>query len=681
MKLQDEIDFKEVFKGVPGLYLLLSPQLIIQAVSDAYLKATFLTQELLVGNYFFDVFPKNSEKGDRQSSCLSFDSLQYVLQYKTMHIVPIYRYDSRKKSDLNVEKYWRITNQPVLSFDNEIRYIIHSVEDITSFVKQKNTPLLENIDSSLLSEELLFSEKELLQDSKKLERKNERFGIDSEDLSKDIVDYKFALDAADIVAITDHKGIIQYANDNFCKISKYSKEELIGQNHRILNSGYHSITFFKSLWQTIGKGIIWKGEIKNKAKDGTVYWVDTTIVPFLNSKGKPYKYLAIRSDITEKKKNLEELKRSEERYRDIFTNSLVAIFSTDVSINKITDVNDRAVSLFGYVSKEDFLTNFTFQFHYVDSKEQEKKWVVLVENGEVSHIQQFKKKDGTVFWVSLFTKLNQNNGLAHTIMMDVTEQIAFQDELENKVAERTTELTESLSREKELNEMKSNFLSIASHEFRTPLGTILSSACLIKKYTSSSEQVNRVKHVERITGSVNHLTAILNDFLTLEKLRKGFVEFDVDEFILPEFIKEIISEVETIAKNNNQKIRYVHSGELFVKQSSKILKNILLNLLSNAFKYSEKGKEITIESFVDDFSFTLLIQDHGIGIPLNDQGKIFSEFYRAKNVKNIQGTGLGLSIVKNYVALLEGSIDFKSELNKGTLFTLTFPRNLEDTSW
>ncbi|MES1216547.1 MAG: PAS domain S-box protein [Bacteroidota bacterium] len=164
---------------------------------------------------------------------------------------------------------------------------------------------------------------------------------------KEITDYRYALDQSAIVAITDQQGIIIYANENFCKISKYSVEELIGQDHRIINSGYHDPSFIRYLWVTIANGKIWRGEFRNKAKDGSFYWVDTTIIPFLNEEKKPYQYLSIRIDITEKKKAEENIQKSEEQYRDLVENITDLICTHDLD-GKILSVNRAAEELIGH---------------------------------------------------------------------------------------------------------------------------------------------------------------------------------------------------------------------------------------------------------------------------------------------------------------------------------------------
>lgn len=379
----------------------------------------------------------------------------------------------------------------------------------------------------------------------------------------EISDYKHALDESAIVAITDQKGIIKHVNNNFCKISKYSREELLGQDHRIINSGYHSKEFIRNLWVTIANGKIWRGELRNKAKDGTYYWVDTTIVPFLNEQGKPYQYLAIRSDITQRK-----------------------------------------------LAEEQLL------------------------------------------------KINED--------------------LENKVKERTLELTHALEKEKELNEMKSRFVSIASHEFRTPLSAILSSTSLVEHYTTAEQEEKRKKHVDRIKSSVRNLTSILDDFLSLEKLEQGKVEAHSSEFNLKEFVADAIDEMDGMVKRKHQKVNFNYTGDEEVYQDKKILRNVLLNLLSNAVKYSPEGKEIHVTTEVKNGKAILAVRDEGIGIPDEAQKNLFDKFFRAKNATNIQGTGLGLNIVQRYVELLDGLIGFVSKENIGTTFTVEFPKTKKD---
>ena len=246
-------------------------------------------------------------------------------------------------------------------------------------------------------------------------------------------------------------------------------------------------------------------------------------------------------------------------------------------------------------------------------------------------------------------------------------------ELEAKVDERTKELITSLEREKELNELKSRFVSMASHEFRTPLSAILSSISLVESYQKEEHLEKRKKHTDRIKSSVRNLVDILNDFLSLDKLEQGKVEVHKEKFELSEFADDLIEEVNGLLKQGQQ-INVSHSGDKEIVQDKKILKNILLNLLSNAIKYSAQDKEIYFLLEAHNNNVSIRVKDEGIGIPEEEQENLFGKFYRAKNVTNIQGTGLGLNIVKKYVELLDGNISFTSAPNKGTTFTVELPQ-------
>ena len=732
LREEKEIDFKALFESAPGLYLVLSPDLIILAISDAYANATMTKREEIIDKHLFEVFPDNPNNRTADGVYNLRASLNSVLKNKIAHTMAVQKYDIRRLDGTFEKRYWSPRNKPVLNSKNEVIYIIHRVEDVTDFIllkneqsgKDKTTSNLETR-SLEMAEELIIANKELafqneekgkheielivankelaFQNQEKGKRADELLvayeellksegiiiklneGLEQkitdrtaqlEDIYRDISDYRFALDESSIVAVTSHKGIILHVNDNFCKISKYTKKELIGQDHRIINSGYHSKEFIRELWETIANGKIWKGEMKNKAKDGTIYWVDTTIVPFLNEHGKPYKYLAIRSDITQRKNSLEELEASEDQYRDLFENSLVAMYITDPKTRKTIYTNEMGVAFFGYKSKEDFIENYNSSAHFVDSSDIEKMRQDIVEKGEANHNQvKMKKLDGTYIWVKLFSKKNAKKNSVQTVLLDITERIHFQEELEKKVNERTLELTNSLEREKEMNEMKSRFVSMASHEFRTPLSTILSSASLIEQYKESEQQDKRLKHINRINSSVRDLTEILNDFLSLGQLEKGIIVAENNLFNLPEFIKELAEEMNGDIRKKNLRINFYHDGEAIIEQSKKILKNVLANLLSNAIKYSPKEKEINLISSVINNKVSVTVKDYGIGIPEEEQKHLFTEFYRARNVENIQGTGLGLIIAKKYVELLGGNISFISKPNEGTMFTIQFPQN------
>ena len=279
--------------------------------------------------------------------------------------------------------------------------------------------------------------------------------------------------------------------------------------------------------------------------------------------------------------------------------------------------------------------------------------------------------------------------------------IKLTEELESNVRERTKELSDALlelshtneglkqemeqrrkveaqirtmlEKEKDLNELKSRFVSMASHEFRTPLGGILSSISLIDKYSSAEDAPKRQKHILNIKKSVRNLTTILNDFLSLDKLDQGKMASASVEFNLKDLIDETIDEFrESTEKGHAFSVSHA-AGVQNIFQDKEMIRNVLLNLLSNAIKYAPSAGTIFVRTEKINSHFKIEIEDQGIGIPEGDQKHLFERFFRAKNVTNFQGTGLGLNIVKRYLDLMDGSITFTSKENHGTKFTVTLP--------
>ena len=303
-------------------------------------------------------------------------------------------------------------------------------------------------------------------------------------------------------------------------------------------------------------------------------------------------------------------------------------------------------------------------------------------------------RDGTEFPVEV-SLCHYGNGAGNfvvafvnniTIRKKAEQEIRrLNDELEDKVEERTHQLKETLNKlevskeelaralnkEKELNELKSRFVSLASHEFRTPLSTILSSTYLFQKYVTTEEQPKREKHVERIVSSVNTLIDILNDFLSVGKIEEGKIQLKSSEFNIEELIGRILNEIRSIQKPG-QAITYAHIGEGEVFLDPSLLKHIVLNLLSNAIKFSPENAEIQLKSEVRTGQLVLSVSDQGIGISKEDQAHLFERFYRGSNVSNIQGTGLGLHIVAKYAELMNGKISCESEIQKGTTMNVIF---------
>jgi hypothetical protein len=269
------------------------------------------------------------------------------------------------------------------------------------------------------------------------------------------------------------------------------------------------------------------------------------------------------------------------------------------------------------------------------------------------------------------------NRYVMALVTDITDRKNYTQNLEQTVQERTKQLTDALEKEKELNELKTRFLSLVSHEFKTPLSSILTSVTLLSKYKETEQQEKREKHVDTIKSKVRQLDSILNDFLSVERLELGKVNYVIEEFPLSRVINEVVYDANMLLKTG-QKIEYPDNVDEFqITFDEKTLALALSNLLQNAIKYSPEDTTIKILFTIEEEFLILQIIDQGIGIPADQQKYIFDRYFRAENALLNQGTGIGLNISKQHLANLNTTLTFESEENVGSTFTIRIPKNIK----
>jgi len=384
----------------------------------------------------------------------------------------------------------------------------------------------------------------------------------------------------------------------------------------------------------------------------------------------------------------------------IIQNAIDGIITIDEN-GLIELINPAACTLFDYQSDEVIGNNISMLMPQPDKDAHDNYIFRHQKTGRANIIGIGRevvglRKDGSIFPFRLglsevqFSGRKIYTGFIHDLSKEKEAERRLKEyasHLEELVEERTLSLKEtvkaledakdglsqSLEKEKELGQLKSRFVSMASHEFRTPLTSVKLSASLIEKYAEPLASPNISKHVHKIKHAVNSLTIILNDFLSLEKLEAGKEEVAYDTFDLVKFSEEIAEEMQVMAKQN-QNIIYQHTGtKSTVKLDEKLLKNCINNLITNAIKYSGENTFIDFTTEINEQHCVITVKDNGIGIPEADQKHLFEAFFRAHNTGTIPGTGLGLNIVTRYAGLMNGKVDFKSIINQGTLFTISFP--------
>ncbi|MDP4170099.1 MAG: PAS domain S-box protein, partial [Bacillota bacterium] len=473
---------------------------------------------------------------------------------------------------------------------------------------------------------------------------------------KEIKDIKFALDQSSIVAITDEKGIITSVNDKFCEISQYERYELLGQDHKILNSGFHSKDFFKEVWKTIGQGKVWHGEICNRAKDGTLYWVDTTIVPFLNSKGKPYQYVAIRSDITNRKDAELHLKETHDELRDFkFALDQSAIVAFTDEKGAITSINDNFCEISKYDREELIGQDHRILNSGLHSREFFKDLWKTIGNGQVwkGEIRN-KAKDGTFYWVdTTIVPFLNDNGKPYqylAIRNDITER-------------KKTE--EVIHRQDKLAAVGQLAAGVA-HEIRNPLTSM-------KGYTEflqlDEKDPERQEFLNIILDEIERVNTIVEDFMVLAKPKAVELE---EKNIIP-VIKNVVALLEFEARKKNVRLSFDCAHEIIqVECDENRLKQVFLNFIKNGIEAMPEGGDIHVKTVINEKNVQISIQDTGIGISEEKLKKLGEPFYTTK--KN--GNGLGLMVSFKIIEGHNGKVFVESEPNKGTTFNIVLPAKI-----
>ncbi len=532
----------------------------------------------------------------------------------------------------------------------------------------------------------------------------------------ELTNQQYAIDQHAIVSIANVKGEIIFANDKFLKISKYSTKELLGQDHRIVKSEEHSLRFFKEMWRKIGNGEVWHGEIKNKAKDGTAYWVDSTIVPFLNEKGKVYQYISMRTDIT-KLKELEQ-KNNDDKNDALIRAKVAQILQGQSALKeRMTEVLDaisnaeglkiqNKLGVFllaeGACELQMFVTHGKYTEEFMHKEKCVKLGSCLCGRAAVSaelivsddcmtdpdHEHDFKGMSSHGHYIVPLL----HNGKVLGILFIYTDPYPSRNQtrldtlnfigdlLGLAIANERVkdELHQARKSAEDMAQVKSDFLANMSHEIRTPMNGVLGMLDLLNN--NALDEKSR-SYVEIAHGSASMLLNVINDILDISKIESGKLHIEQIDFDLRKTVEDTADLLAKLAFQKELEL------SVFIPPDTKNslrgdvlrLQQVLNNLLSNAIKFTLQGEvSVTISTIQESDNQALLrfeIKDTGIGIAFDKQDQLFQAFTQAdtSTSRKFGGTGLGLTISKSLIEMMGGKVGVISEVGKGSIFWFELP--------
>ncbi len=459
--------------------------------------------------------------------------------------------------------------------------------------------------------------------------------------SKESADYKNALDQSSILSITDQKGTNTNVNENFCNISQYSAEELIGKDHRIVNSGYHPKSFFKQLWATIGSGNIWQGEICNKAKEGSLFWVDMTIVPFLNEKGKPFQYVAIQRDITKRKIAETNMSNAIKRYDILSQATSDTIWDWDI-VNNTMMYNDGINKMFGYnaTQVENIIDWWDDKLHPDDFE----KVTTLLEDAFEKGLQtvklhyRFRCADGNYKYIFDRAVVIFDEKGEPVRMIGAMQDVTYQSEEEIRIIKATLDAQEQLR-------------SYLGAELHDNINQILAGT-LLTLGVAKTKEANAPQWAGLIDAAMGYITDAINE---TRKLSHSLAPAGFEEYSLMELFENLLI---TINLENlfTVKLDFDESNDVVIPKNIKInLFRILQEQTKNILKYAQASTiEITVKSI-----------DNAVMLRIFDNGKGFDT--KAKK------TGIGLSNIKKRAQSLSGKFMLHSAPGKGCEIIVEIP--------
>ena len=485
-----------------------------------------------------------------------------------------------------------------------------------------------------------------------------------------------------IISMTDPYGIIIYVNDNFCRISGYSREELIGQPHNIVRHPDMPREIFKNLWDTIQAKKTWNGLVKNRRKDGGHYWVKTTIAPILDRDDNIVQYISVRLDITEHQEADQNLRE----YEDALTASSMVLkmdldgvityanttFVTElgykgyelVGMQYILSIGIKIARGFSQLHKE-VVSNIT----EIPTETFDQLWHTIRATNIWKGIIKNRRKNGSFLWCAT-TIVPMKDSSDH-----VFEYIVIQTDVTDiEIAKQI--LKKSFEQLQELDKKKNDFLNIASHELRTPMTAVKGYASMILDGDAGPVSPETHIYIEQIYNSSNRLIQLINDMLDISKLEAGKMTLLPECIGIHKLLREILMDMRQITNKKQQTIveDYTSDEICYVIDKDK-LRQVLINLISNASKFTPAYGTITIQTVIENEELRIVVQDTGIGIAHKDIETIFEKFGQVKNslTRDGAGTGLGLPIARVLVREMGGVLMVESQVGAGSIFTISLP--------